>query len=334
MPNFDAGHYFLTTLAPIRKHRVDDEEPESPISKLRRLLERLPTARQSPASEESEAQSPFAKSLRTHLCRFVIIDDTIFNGRVPADPILSGAGIRPDPIEPQHVDRLPCAYLMFTADFDATTEPGQRLPDTLTRNQQDRVRDDYLRELWEIAEPELREIYGCCQAFNEQTIKNGDDFARYLARCQVETCMPYNDYYLEMPKVSLLPVKTIAAVVLIPLAVFLLAGGSWLIGLGTWLGLPAGLTALIALAVTCASLYGCYRFTLAHGNKPWPAAEFGDLPSVLKGLYIQQHFARFVEENQGKPPEEVYAAFGAFLETHKPEDKLDRTQPPGVVRSA
>ncbi|MEM1276724.1 MAG: hypothetical protein AAGH74_09365, partial [Pseudomonadota bacterium] len=147
MPNFDAGHYFLTTLAPIKTG--SDENGVSHVQAIRMLLADLPTALQSPATEsianekkikngfidrkEAAADnSPFAKSLRTHLCRYVVIDDTIYNGRLGADAILVGLGKAPDPLSPQHIDHLPCPYLFFSADIDAILAPGDPLRSDLS----------------------------------------------------------------------------------------------------------------------------------------------------------------------------------------------------------
>jgi hypothetical protein len=276
--------------------------------------------------------SPFTGSLRTHLLRFAILDDAIFNGRPPSDTLLSQAGLRPKPTDPDPADLLPCAYLMFTADFDAVMTPGEKLKDSLTPAEQDRVRDDWAREIWGLAEQELREIFRNCQEFDNEKIRNGDDFARYLARCQVETFMPFNDYYIDPPKVKLLPVKAIAAAIGAPLIAAILAFLAWVTGAETWMGYPPGQAALVALLLTVAAVYGGYRFAMAHGQKPWPAAEFGDLPSVLKGLYIQQKFAGFVTRSYDMTPAELRASFGGFVAEHAPEQVLDKTQPPGVVR--
>jgi len=48
---------------------------------------------------------------------------------------------------------------------------------------------------------------------------------------------------------------------------------------------------------------------------------------------VQQHFVNFVVENQGASAEDLHKKFGAFLATHKPSDKQEPTQPPGVISS-
>ncbi|PKP65260.1 MAG: hypothetical protein CVT86_03330, partial [Alphaproteobacteria bacterium HGW-Alphaproteobacteria-8] len=156
MPNFDAGSYFLTTLAPIRKGATVDLDG-STVSFQQRLaitLATLPTALQSPATEKTGVQSPFARSLRTHLCRFAIIDDAVYNGRPPRNPVLTSL-FGPDPIIADEPDRLNAAYLMFTAEIDAVTQDGAPLPATLSPSEQDAVRDAWARDIWDKAPDEV-----------------------------------------------------------------------------------------------------------------------------------------------------------------------------------
>ena len=69
MPTYDGGHYFLTALIPIEWRVIKDGEVvTSPVHALRKQLELLPPAAQTPAC--SGRQSPFAKSPRTHFARF------------------------------------------------------------------------------------------------------------------------------------------------------------------------------------------------------------------------------------------------------------------------
>jgi len=78
-------------------------------------------------------------------------------------------------------------------------------------------------------------------------------------------------------------------------------------------------------------LYLLFQFVVRNGQKPMPPAKYGDLPSVLKSLYLQQNFADFVVDNQGRSPADLHAAFGTFVETHKPADKMAPSQAPGVI---
>ncbi|MEM8924124.1 MAG: hypothetical protein AAGD35_11540 [Actinomycetota bacterium] len=74
---------------------------------------------------------------------------------------------------------------------------------------------------------------------------------------------------------------------------------------------------------------------MSLGATSWPAAKYGSLTAVLKGLYTQQHFADFVIENQGKSAADLHKNFGAFLKKYKPSEELDEktTQLPGVIGS-
>ena len=149
MPNFDGGHYFLTTLIPIRPGSSDKNGAScSHVQALHRELQRLPTALQSEPAIESGIQSPFARNRRTHFARFVVVRDTIFNGREGEDPLtmkIKGA----DPLTPEPVDQLNCSYLMFTADFDAQSGAIEEVR-------------GYAHELWETMRPELTAILQHC----------------------------------------------------------------------------------------------------------------------------------------------------------------------------
>jgi len=60
MPTFDAGHYFLTALVPVRTDEIkDDTAFTSPVHALRKRLDLMPTAAQTPACGISPAQLEF-----------------------------------------------------------------------------------------------------------------------------------------------------------------------------------------------------------------------------------------------------------------------------------
>jgi len=332
MPDFDTGHLFLTFLTPIRRGTTHDltGTAMSYEQAVRITLGLLPTALQSPATIKIGENSPFARSLQTHLCRFVVIEDAIYNGRTPEDALIASIRDR-DPITPQPVDKLGNAYLLFAADIDAVMDEGDPLPVTLDAARQGRVRDAWARRLWERMAPELRSIYENCVGFDE--VQTGADFARYLKKCQVETTMPFHDYWISPPKLSNLPVPLLAIAALLPLGITVLAFLAQVFGVQAVprLGIAPGWLALGGAAVSAAVLYGLYRYVVANGQKPMPPAQFGDLPSVLKSLYLQQHFADFALAHQGSSAENLHAAFGAFLETHTPADTMAPTQPPGVI---
>lgn len=363
MPNFDAGSYFLTVLAPIRigaipaddktrKSGWDDKfqgalarmqakgdaaspiaeaAPDSWIWRLRTVLATLPTALQSPATVGLGVQSPFARNTRNHLCRLVVIEDVIYNGRDPSDPILGkfeplrklfGGG---DPLVPQPVDALARSYLLFAADIDAVVEDGETLPAQLDRRRQNEVRDSYLRTLWRSAELEMRSVFENCEGFDG--VSDADGFVAYMKTCQVETTMPFHDYWTtteekeeeepepdqEQERSSWVTYLPIIAAVAVIIAVF------------AWLGIVGGLLVILALAA------GAYLWLMWKGQKPLPPPEHGDLPSVLKSLYLQQAFVDFVSANQGADPKRLHAAFGRFIAEHKPSDTTGPTQRPGYI---
>ncbi|MEM1047686.1 MAG: hypothetical protein AAGL24_16120 [Pseudomonadota bacterium] len=368
MPNFDAGSYFLTILAPIKEGDVPAEirnrsgswdarfrdavektqaetaegatdngfvwdDEVSWKQRLRMVLATLPTALQSPATERIGVQSPFARNRRNHLCRFVVIDDVVYNGRVTAKPIIGGGG---DPLVPQPVDHLPCSYLLFAADIDAVTEEGASLPAELTERQQGTVRDAYLTALWDSAEAEMRAVFENCTGFDE--VDDAASFVRAIRRCQIETTMPFHDYYTRLPALPSLPFDFLKLLVLGPLAVFALALIIWLGGSALevilnrdWNLEGAFWTMLAALGVTAATAAFSYNLALKQGNKPFPPPPDGDLTSVLKALYLQQHFSDFVVAQQGAGDKDLHKAFGTFLKEHKPEDRTGPTQKPGYV---
>ena len=339
MPNFDTGHYFLTTMAPIKNGTTLDDRGVSVSyeQNLRAVLAILPTALQSPATENIGLNSPFARNGRTHLCRFMVLDDVVYNGRIRRDALATALADK-DPLIPQQVDRLNCAYLMFVADIDAILEDGGPLPATLLDAEQDAVRDAYARKLWETMAPEIGEIYRNCVGFDG--VNNADAFADYISRCQIKTTMPFNDYWLHAPTLNRLPIFWLAALVLIPLAVMLLGGIGWALHmasvpiLGWIVGWTPGWTLIGGLLATGLAIFIAYAYVMWNGMRPMPPGEYADLPSVLKSLYLQQTFSEFAISAQGVSDEDLHAAFGEFVREHKPDDKTAPSQRPGVVSIA
>lgn len=327
MPTFDTGHLFLTFVTPIKggsaKLAMGGQASHEQV--IKSTLGLLPTALQSPATQEIGTNSPFARNRQTHLCRFLVLDDVIYNGRTPKDALVMSLRGE-DPINPQPVDRLNSAYLMFAADVDAVMDEGDPLPVTLDPVSQGRVRDAYIRRLWRAMEPELRSIYSHCYGFDK--VKTDEDFAQYMAQCQIETTMPFNDYWIAPPALSNLPIKALGIAAALPVAVALLGLFGWLLGWHT------GWTFVTWTVISAAVIYGLYRYVLANGQKPMPPGKYGDLPSVLKSLYLQQNFANFAVDLQGKSPADLHAAFGDFVATHKPADKMAPSQTPGVISIA
>jgi hypothetical protein len=310
MPNLDGGHYFFTALLPIDNRGIVEHGAfkSAPAHMVRDALEALPTALQTPASEEIGIQSPFARSLHTHFVRIFVIDAPFYNGRDPADSIVSAIRAT-DLLAAQPNDKLTTPYLAFIGDFDP--KAGVDEPKA------------WLEELWTLAKPELCSIFEYCYGFSAQHDASG--FASFMLRGQIETTMPFNDYWTVPPPFPSLPLWSLA----IPPLGAALAGGaiSMAGGWPWWAGL--GLAVLLAAA----GLVVDYALVMERGGKPFPTAPNATLRDVLKALYLQQAFARFAATNQGAPTGQLRAAFADFVAAVKPGDLDGPTQPPGVVRS-
>jgi hypothetical protein len=320
MPNFDGGHYFLTTLVPVRTDRdlPAGRTVTSHLDNLLDVLSTLPTAQQTEECVTFGINSPFARNTRTHFARFAVIQDVAYNGRDPQDA-LKTAVAGPNPVIPQPVDRLSCPFLLFSADFDAATDaPGELV--------------SYLRGLWETMEPELVAIFGNCVGF--ENVTDAASFATYIQRCQVETTMSFNDYWRTSPPLTSISIPWLLA----PAAI---TGGAMVLGLLAWpisvlAGHGAGIWPMIALfgfLGLALSLFSAYRRVMKRGSQPFPTAPDSNLPSVLKALYLQQKFTRFIIDMQGQSAERLHAGFAEFIETHKPRDLVGPTQKPGVIKS-
>jgi len=282
---------------------------------VREILETLPTALQSHATEEIGLQSPFARNLRTHFARFTILDQPYFNGRDHNDALLSRLR-RTDLLTHQPVDQLSCPYLLMMIDFDLLeahegTGSGEGEPRR------------YLEELWCEMEPELRSIFGYCYSFPD--VHDAASFATFLLACQVETTMPFHDYWWKPPVLPSLSILKLAAAPVGGLLLPLIAVAFKLLG---W-----DMAFLLGIVLLIAGLVFDYFLVMQRGNRAFPAAPETSLRHVLKSLYLQQAFTRFAMAQQHRDPGEWGAAFRTFLETHRPGDLDGPTQPPGVIRS-
>lgn len=311
MPNFDGGHYFLTVLAPIDTTRLSERRgvKSSAVHVVRDVLATLPTALQSPATEALGLNSPFSRSRRTHLARFVVIDDVVYNGRDRRDA-LPVALFGPNPVIAEAEDKLTSPYLLFVADFDARSDNAEELK-------------AYLAELWSVMEAELRLVFGHCVGFDRVT--NAASFQDYIVRCQIETTMPFNDYWVTPPPlISLKPLllrvlAAVAVTAVVLLGVLVASGWSW----------PGAV--LLALGALLGLLIIPYAIVMQHGRKPLPTAPGSDLPSVLKALYLQRNFTGFAIAAQGQDDAAVYDLFGKFIAEHQPTNLQNPTQEPGVI---
>lgn len=321
MPNLDAGHYFFTALVPVCNEGIVQHEPvagaaktmkSSPIHLVREALETLPTALQSHATEATGIQSPFARSLRTHFARFLVLDRPNYNGRDPENALIENlAGT--DLLAPQPQDALSCPYLIVMIDFDPVAPDGAGEPRA------------YLEDLWRVMAVELTAVFQYCYGF--PGVADAKGFADFLLPCQIETVMPFNDYWtgappLTSPSLIWLAAPAVAGFVLPFVAHF---------ALGWW---SLGLTVLIALALLIVGVLLSYSYVMWKGNQPYPGNPDATLPHILKGLYLQQAFTRFAVRNQADTLEARGAAFRDFLTAHRPADLVSPTQPPGVIRSA
>jgi len=232
----------------------------------------------------------------------------------------------------QSQDHLSCPFLFFAVDFDA-------------KSGADHERNSYLEELWGTMEKDVREIFSFCEGFDSK-VKDARSFAAYLASCQLETTMSFNDYYVDPINLPVWPsdaykwgavVSGVAFVVGLVATLLLLVAAlfarSWLL----WLPYAFGLSLVGAVALGLV-LLAAYMSVMAAGGKPFPAAADSNLPTVLKALYLQRKFTRFAIDSQmdaagtdEASAKKLYDDFKAFVATHKPTDIVTPTQPPGVV---
>jgi hypothetical protein len=322
MPTFDGGHYFLTIVIPIRTAPVEDGfAVTSPVHALRKRLSLMPAAAETPA--RGGGQSPFARNKRNHFARFVIIDDVAYTGRTGRNT-LWGLVCGDDLAVAQPQDHLKCPFLVFVVDFDA-------------KSGADAERDSYLIELWNTMGQDLREIFLFCEGFKSQ-VTDAVSFAAYIASCQLETTMSFNDYYADIPTLPAWPEKIFLWAGMVSLLVLGLGlFGLFMPSLQTWLPYPFVLVIVGAVALV-AVIPVAYASIMVAGRKPFPSAPDSDLPSVLKALYLRRTFTRFAIDSQmqaagmdAASAQKLYDDFAAFVAANKPNDINVPTQAPGVV---
>ncbi|NNE52101.1 MAG: hypothetical protein HKN30_06825 [Sulfitobacter sp.] len=307
MANYDAGHYFLTTMAPIDRNTFVEVNGvnRSAIDHIRFLLNTLPTAQQDDVSAASGLQSPFASVPGVHFAHFFVIDDVRYNGRRPSNPILNLI-FNTKMTNPEEVDRLPDAYLVLVTDFDASDGSKGNL-----RGHTD--------ALWANMGDILRDIYAHVEGFDR--VETSADFYRFVREGQIETTMPFNDYWAEPVRLPS-PLPWMLGATALILFVTILLGAT-----GTWTGSLWGLWGLGLLALLAVNI----GIVVKYGLTPFPAAPDSDLQSVLKAIYIQQMFTGFAIDHLGRPEEELKGAFEAFCERHVPRDPSGPSQDPGVL---
>jgi hypothetical protein len=334
MPNIDGGHCFLTVLAPIRVERMVGPVVGWSYSHQHQLAQKLAllaTGRQTAASPPDVWQSPFAKNQLNHFARFVIINGPAFNGRISPETLIAAArGI--NPLTPQHIDLLNSPYLLLAAEIDAPDGEAS-------------VRA-YADTLWQTMQNDLKVIFDHCEGF--AGIDSADKFYDYIKRCQVETTMPFNDYWpdgLTVPKTQLPTGPVLWTVALTGLAlvawlaVLFLNGIFFLFDInGSFAELVAEGAALGAIVIplligaVLLSAFLLLGWVHRRGAVPFPTAPGADLPTILKALFLQQQFTRFAIDVQGLDDQTLHRRFGAFLGAVRPSDTVP-TQEPGEVRS-
>ncbi len=94
--------------------------------------------------------SPLARLPGTHIARWVVLDDVPFEA-FPAEE-----------------DHLRSRYLLFTSNFDGELDP-------------------YLDAMWEKLNPEVMSLYGHCEGFDPETVKDAASFRDYMRRCKIFT---------------------------------------------------------------------------------------------------------------------------------------------------
>lgn len=339
MPNFDGGHYFLTMLAPVRTEPLPDFKEgytRSHPTALAQRLALLPTGRQSDGLPSDAWPSPFSRNTLNHFTRFAIIEDPHFNGRVSGDALVTAvAGAlnlkSGQPLRAQPDDRLTTPFLLFAADFDAQ---GLSAAEGLRA---------YATALWTTMANELTSVFAHCYGFEK--VDSADTFHDYLRKCQIETTRPFNDYWADGLKAgNMWPA----------LGVFGLAAAMSVIGLGAWLlaltvfgggklldmqplwpqsGPFGAIGWLVALPIA-AWLIGFIGLKLLDrfGSTPFPTAPDSDLPSVLKGLFLQQHFTHLAIDVQGLDDAALHARFGAFLSATHPSG-AEPSLKPGAIHA-
>jgi hypothetical protein len=309
MPNFDAGHYFLTAAMPVRMDSIlIDGQSHSRRHLIREALSAMPMGERTEASEGKGNASPFARSRGTHFVRLFVLDDVVFNGRMPRNTLVDKLR-KTDMLKPQPVDRLSTPFLFFNVDFDA-------------ENGTDRERDLYLTDLWQVASEALTRVFQHCQGFD--AVHSAQDFCRYIGRCQLETTMPFNDYWSTPPALH--------DTDLVPYAIG--GGAAILVGL-VGLAIHVHWLSLVALLALIAAIWLAYHKVMEVGRSPFPKsappAPQPDLPTVLKALYLQRAFTEFAIDMQGESDKILFDRFGAFIAEKRPDDMSSPTQEPGVI---
>jgi len=323
MPTFDAGHCFLTTLIPINSAAIVDQNglKSSHVQLVRNVLSMMPTAHQSPATDRAPCNSPFSRCTKTHFARLVVLDDVIFNGRLPENS-LAVALRSEDPTVPKASDKLPTPYLIFIADFDAPQGTRTELR-------------DWLRGVWSNMRADLDPVFVHCFEYANR-VKDADTFADYVIAHQLDTTMPFNDYWpVNMPPP--LPSLSLWLLAMVAIVAGTAAGYAlyWLLGLAglladirLWHLLEIVFLVLVGLGT---ALYAAYRMVMRAGLRPFPMAPNSDLPSILKAMHLQRQLIKLVPGLQGQSDQVLFDEVGKFLNAMEVDNLHAPTQSPGTI---
>jgi len=304
--SIDGAHYFLTVLVPVRRGWVKGRygQVTAPIILLREKLAQMPTAMQTPERTRGGQISNFACSSRTHFARFAVIDRLGYNGYAAADPVAQSLGLqRPSMIR----EELKRPYLLFAAEFDAPS--GARSYDLAV----------YLRELWGVMQKDLVEIFQHCIGFDRTTVSTAAEFINYIKACEIDTTMPFNAYAIDPPALPSLSARGL--LIGAGLAGVLAGVAAWSL-VQRWFPVLANVLGIVA-ALAAAVGFVAFRVK-SLGDRRFPVSPVGDLQTILKALWLQTAFGKFVIRNQLADDTQLYAAFGEFLaenKVHQPEPK-------------
>jgi hypothetical protein len=177
-----------------------------------------------------------------------------------------------------------------------------------------------------MSEP-LTRIFRNCDGFDN--VASGAEFCSYIEKCQVETTLPFNDYWIDPPQLKGVSLMSFIPAIGVAAGAILIAPIFWHLGIHqpSWLTIPSVLG--LALAAWLA-----YDTVMRAGATPFPTAPDSDLPSVLKALHLQRVFTDFAIEAQGIDDDALRDKFGKFLADYRPDDVHSATQPAGIIPGA
>lgn len=157
MPNVSGNAYGLTVLSPI-KNGIQDGEVYGDMVRIRLRSLGL------------DEKSPLAKVPQTYLARLFVLDDVYYQSLPGSDAFtniwdfLTIFSNRTRKFLFPKEDHLKSKYLVFSSNFHGDL-------------------DDYLRNMWNQANEEVRYIWEYCVAFEK--VDSADRFIEYIKKCQI-----------------------------------------------------------------------------------------------------------------------------------------------------